>query len=104
MYFFPFHSVFRQPSPPLLNAAVWTLLLFTTVVLASLAPVIAFTLALSPCAGGAGVSIPLQLSAERVCLPEHTVITRSHFDFFLPTLFATLVVGVSTCLLRSLAL
>ncbi|XP_028775754.1 uncharacterized protein LOC114732611 [Neltuma alba] len=103
MYVFRFPSAFRRSSP-LLRAAVWTLLLVATVVLASLAPGIAFTLALSPCAGGAGVEIPLQFPGETVCFPEHAVITRSHLDFFLPTLFATLVVGASTCLLRSLAL
>lgn len=84
---------------------MWTLLLIVTVVLASLAPAIAFTSALTPCDRGGGfLRIPLDFPTEAACFPAHTVITRSHLDFFLPTLFAAFVVAASACLLRSLAL
>ncbi|XP_027930045.1 uncharacterized protein LOC114186202 [Vigna unguiculata] len=114
-----FHSLFRQvvstlPSRRLLNAVTWTLLLIVTVTVASVAPGVAFLLAISPPSsfsskqpcngvGGEFVRIPLDFPTEIVCLPQHAVMSRSDLDFFLPTLFAALVVGASTCLLRSVA-
>ncbi|XP_061352061.1 uncharacterized protein LOC133297031 [Gastrolobium bilobum] len=108
-----FHSFCRRvASTPLLYAATWTVILIITVVLASLAPGVAFVMAVSPSSSpskpcqyhGVGfVRIPLDFPREMVCLPEHAVMNRSHFDFFLPTLFAALVVAASTCLLRSVA-
>ncbi|KAK7272082.1 hypothetical protein RJT34_28468 [Clitoria ternatea] len=92
-----------------LRAVTWTVLLIVTVTLASVAPGLAFVLATSPSSPflksciGDFVGIPLDFPREIVCLPEHVVITTSHLDFFLPTLFAALVVAASTCLLRSLA-
>ncbi|KAH1104662.1 hypothetical protein AAZX31_13G315300 [Glycine max] len=106
-----FHSFFRRvastvPSP-LLNAVTWTLLLIVTVVLVSLATGVAFVLAISPSSSFSkpcnGVRIPLDFPREMVCLPEHAVMSSSRLDFFLPTLFAALVVAASTCLLRSVA-
>ena len=87
---------------------MWTVLLVFTVVLASLAPAMAFMGATSPsslfsqpCKGSEFVRIPVDFPREVVCLPEDTVMIRTRLDFFLPTLFAALVVGASACLLRS---
>ncbi|XP_047179937.1 uncharacterized protein LOC124846670 [Vigna umbellata] len=113
-----FHSFFRQVASTLpsrlLNAVTWTLLLIVTVTVASVAPGVTFLLAISPPSsfsskqpcngvGGQFVRIPLDFPTEIVCLPQHAVMSRSNLDFFLPTLFAALVVVVSTCLLRSVA-
>jgi hypothetical protein len=96
-----FHSFFRQ----LPYATKWTVLLIVTAVLASLAPGVAFMFAVSQssklCQHHESVRIPFDSPTEMVCLPEYAVVSTSHFDFFLPTLFAALVVSVSTCLLRS---
>ncbi|KAJ1376590.1 hypothetical protein SESBI_49790 [Sesbania bispinosa] len=108
-----FHSFFRRVASTLLYAATWTVLLIVTAALASLAPAVAFMLAVSPSSSfskpcqhhgdGDFVRIPFDFPREMVCLPEHAVMSRSHLDFFLPTLFAALVVGASTCLLRFVA-
>ncbi|KAJ7947685.1 putative Forkhead box protein G1 [Quillaja saponaria] len=95
----------------LLYAAIWTVLLTLTVALASLAPGMAFVSAVSPsssflksCDVGIGfVWIPLDLPRDKVCLPNHMVTGNSDMDFFLPALFAALVVGASVCVLRSMA-
>ena len=98
-----------HPSP-LLYASTWTALLIVTAVLASLAPMLAFMLAISqpshfsnPNHGGGFMRIPLDFPGEMVHLPQQVVTTRSHIDFFLPTLFAALVVGASACFLRAVA-
>ncbi|RDY03734.1 hypothetical protein CR513_12648, partial [Mucuna pruriens] len=103
----------QLPSTSFLNAVTWTVFLMFTVVLVSLASGVAFLLAVSPSSSfskpcqhhGVGhfVRVPLDFPREMVCLPERAVMSRSHFDFFLPTLFAALVVGASTCLLRLVA-
>ncbi|XP_004487246.1 uncharacterized protein [Cicer arietinum] len=104
-----FHSIFRRVGSTLPYATTWTVLLIVTVVLVSLAPSLAFMFAVSqfsssskPCHRHQFVRIPFDSPTEMVCLPEHAVVSSSHFDFFLPTLFAALVVSASTCLLRSL--
>ena len=100
-----FPSCFRQVGSTLPYATIWTVLLIITAVLASLAPGVAFMFAVSqsskPCHHHEFVRIPFDSPTEMVCLPEHAVVSTSHFDFFLPTLFAALVVFTSTCLLRS---
>ncbi|KAK6646037.1 hypothetical protein PHAVU_L003643 [Phaseolus vulgaris] len=108
-----FHTFFRQAvSTRLLNAVTWALLLIVTVTVASVAPGVTFLLAISPpssfsskpCNGvGEFVRIPLDFPTAIACLPQHAVMSRTNLDFFLPTLFAALVVGASTCLLRSVA-
>lgn len=112
-----FHSLLRRVAStlpfPLLYAATWMVLLIVAAVLASMAPAVAFMFAASPFSsfsepcqhyhgggGGEFVRIPLDSPREMVCLPENAVMSRSHLDFFLPTLFAALVVAASTCLLR----
>ncbi|KAK7257791.1 hypothetical protein RIF29_32023 [Crotalaria pallida] len=112
-----FRLVASKLSSPLLYATWWTVLLIVTAVIATLAPMLAFTLAISqppsfssyPChhhggvAGGFFVRIPLDFPREMVYLPQQAVVTRSHIDFFLPTLFAALVVGASASLLRAVS-
>ncbi|KAK7324994.1 hypothetical protein VNO77_28999 [Canavalia gladiata] len=113
-----FHSVFQRVALtlrlPLLYAVTWTVQLVVTVTLVSLAPGMAFVMATSPSSpfsklcehhavGETFVRIPLDFPREIVCLPERAVMNSSHLDFFLPALFAALVVAASTCLLRSLA-
>ncbi|KAE8664996.1 UNC93-like protein 3-like [Hibiscus syriacus] len=50
-----------------------------------------------PCKDSSG------LSQRQNCLPAH-MLKRSKVDFFVPTVFAGLVVAASACVLRSLAL
>ncbi|CAK8536116.1 unnamed protein product [Lathyrus sativus] len=105
-----FHSIFQRLGSTLPYATTWTVLLILTAVLASLAPGVAFMFAVSqfssslsskPCHHHEFVRIPFDSPTEMVCLPEHAVVSTSQFDFFLPTLFAALVVSASTFLLRS---
>ena len=78
--------------------------------IASFAPEMAFVSAVSPsssfsrsCKTEGLVKIPLDFPREKVCLPAHMV-KRSKMDFFVPTLFAGLVVAGSACVVRSLGL
>ncbi|XVF68718.1 hypothetical protein PTKIN_Ptkin11bG0024100 [Pterospermum kingtungense] len=116
MFFSSLNSVFRQFMarwPQLLRAFTWTALLALTVSIASFAPEMAFVSAVAPssssslsrsCKSTLGlVKIPLDLPGEKVCLPAHMV-KRSNIDFFVPTLFTSLVVAASAFLVRSLGL
>ncbi|XP_058748351.1 uncharacterized protein LOC131621324 [Vicia villosa] len=100
-----FHSIFQRLGSTLPYATTWTVLLILTAVLASLAPGVAFMFAVSqfskPCKHHEFVRIPFDSPTEMVCLPGRVVVSASQFDFFLPTLFAALVVSASTLLLRS---
>ncbi|XP_040992974.1 uncharacterized protein LOC121239734 [Juglans microcarpa x Juglans regia] len=108
-----FHTLFHQVTsrwPLLLCAATWTVLLTLTVAVASFAPEIAFVSAISPsssfsksCHEDGFVRIPLDNPMEVMCFPAHLV-RRSKLDFFLPTVFAALVVACSACMVRSLGL
>ncbi|KAL1361733.1 hypothetical protein HN51_010059 [Arachis hypogaea] len=91
----------RRVVSTLLYASKWMILLIATVVLASLPPTLAFMLAISQ--SSHFVTIPLDFPRDMVHLPQQAVTTSFHIDFFLPTLFAALVVAASTCFLRALA-
>lgn len=79
--------------------------------MALFAPEIAFVLAISPfsswfsgkCNGIGLVRLPIDFPREVVCLPAHMA-RRSELDFFVPTLFAALVVAASACVICSLGL
>ncbi|EOY34110.1 hypothetical protein SCA6_010152 [Theobroma cacao] len=112
--FFPYlNSIFRQVMarwPQLLRALTWTVLLTLMVSLASFPPEMAFASAVSPsssfsqsCQAEGLVRIPLDFPTVKVCLPAHMV-KRSKADFFVPTVFAGLVVAGSACVVRSLGL
>ncbi|XP_024032275.1 uncharacterized protein LOC112094822 [Morus notabilis] len=92
----------------LLHAAAWTVLLTLTVAVASFSAEIAFVTAISPsfsksCNAKGFVRIPLNDPMEVLCFPAHMV-RRSKLDFFVPTVFAALVVAGSACVVRSFAL
>ncbi|CAB4312922.1 unnamed protein product [Prunus armeniaca] len=108
-----FHSLLRALTsrwPVFLYAATWTLFLTVTVAVASFSPEIAFVTAISPsspfsksCAGEGFVRIPLDYPREAMCFPANMV-RRSNLDFFVPTVFAALIVAGSAFVVRSLAL
>ncbi|XP_062017282.1 uncharacterized protein LOC133733650 [Rosa rugosa] len=108
-----FHSILRAMAsrwPLVLYAATWTLFLTMTVAMAAFSPEMAFVTAISPssafsksCAGEGFVRIPLEYPREAMCFPAHMV-RRSGLDFFVPTVFAALVVAGSALVVRSLAL
>ncbi|XVF20101.1 hypothetical protein REPUB_Repub11eG0169100 [Reevesia pubescens] len=94
----------------LLHALAWTILLTLMVSIASFAPEMAFVSAVSPgssfsrsCKTEGLVRIPLDFPSDKVCLPAHMV-KRSKVDFFVPTVFAGLVVVGSACVVRSLGM
>ncbi|PON51444.1 forkhead box protein G [Trema orientale] len=94
----------------LLYATTWTVLLTVTVAVASFAPEIAFVTAISPsssfsksCNSKGLVRIPLSDPVDVLCFPAHMV-KRSRIDFFVPTVFAALVVAGSACVVRSFGL
>ncbi|GMI88933.1 hypothetical protein like AT2G37530 [Hibiscus trionum] len=94
----------------LIQAITWTTLLTLMVSIASFVPEMAFVSAVSPsssfsrsCNAEGLVRIPLDFPREKLCLPAYTV-KRSNVDFFVPTVFAGLVVAVSACVVRSLGL
>ncbi|MBA0704033.1 hypothetical protein Golax_016321 [Gossypium laxum] len=96
--------------PQLLRALTWTVVLTLMVSIASFVPEMAFVSAVSPsssfsrsCNSEGFVRIPLDFPREKLCLPAHTV-KRSKIDFFVPTIFAALVVAASACVVRSLGL
>ncbi|KAG6570723.1 hypothetical protein SDJN03_29638, partial [Cucurbita argyrosperma subsp. sororia] len=97
--------------PPLcLTAAKWTALLTLTAAVASFAPVFMFTNATSlsssfskSCGRDGYIRIPLDLPGDVLCVPAKMV-NRSNLDFFVPTVFAALGVGVSACFVRSVGL
>ncbi|KAL4285088.1 hypothetical protein GQ457_16G010740 [Hibiscus cannabinus] len=96
--------------PQLLHALTWTALLASMVSIASFSSEMAFVSAISPpssfsksCNVEGLVRIPLDFPREKICLPAHMV-KRSKVDFFVPTVFAGLVVAGSACVVRSLAL
>ncbi|XP_059664432.1 uncharacterized protein LOC132310259 [Cornus florida] len=108
------HSIFQRLSavrPPLLYAAIWTVLLMAMVAVASFATEISFVSAVSPSssfsrscnAGGLFIRIPMDVPGEMLCVPAKLV-KRSVFDFLVPTIFAATVVAGSVCVLRSLCL
>ncbi|GMN24288.1 hypothetical protein TIFTF001_000504 [Ficus carica] len=93
-----------------LLAAAWTVLLTVSVAVASFSPEIAFVKAISQtssfsksCGAKGFVRIPLNDPMEVLCFPAHMV-RRSKLDFFVPTVFAALVVGGSACVVRSFGL
>ncbi|KAJ4903185.1 Uncharacterized protein Rs2_17136 [Raphanus sativus] len=100
----PFLRKISAPWPILVQAATWTVLLMLTVGFASFAPEMAFVSKLSsssvPCAGDGLVRIPIDLPGEMVCVPSETV-KRSPYDFFVPTIFAGVMVVASVSLIRS---
>ncbi|XVF05551.1 hypothetical protein REPUB_Repub05bG0181800 [Reevesia pubescens] len=113
MFFPSLNSIFRQVMvrwPQFLRALTWTVLLSLMVSIASFAPEMSFVSAISPsssfsqsCKTEGLVRVPLDFPWEKVCLPAHMV-KRSNVDFFVPTVFAGLVVAGSACLVRSLGL
>ncbi|XVE59222.1 hypothetical protein DITRI_Ditri05aG0028300 [Diplodiscus trichospermus] len=113
MSFPSLNTIFRQVIalwPQFLHALTWTLLLTLTVCISSFASEMAFVSAVSPsssfsrsCKAEGLVRIPLDFPSEKVCLPGH-MMRRSKVDFFVPTVFAGLVVAGSACVVRSLGL
>ncbi|GLT37268.1 hypothetical protein SLA2020_115980 [Shorea laevis] len=110
MFFHYLHSIFRRygRSPSLLQAATWTVMLTSVVAMASFAPEMAFVSVVSPsswlsrtCNADGFVRVPLDFPRESVCLPANAV-KRSNLDFFVPTIFAGLIVAGSACVVRSL--
>ncbi|KAF8395092.1 hypothetical protein HHK36_019032 [Tetracentron sinense] len=95
--------------PLLLYALTWTVLLMVTVAVASFSPEIAFVSAISPssfsraCQYDGFVRIPLDGPGEMFCLPAH-LFRRSTMDYFVPPVFAALVVAGSAFLVRALCL
>ncbi|MBA0735694.1 hypothetical protein Gogos_019516 [Gossypium gossypioides] len=96
--------------PQILHALTWTALLASVVSIASFASEMAFVSAISPtspfsksCNVEGLVRIPLDFQRDKICLPAHLV-KRSKVDFFVPTVFAGLVVAGSACVVRSLGL
>ncbi|XP_031742493.1 uncharacterized protein LOC105435838 [Cucumis sativus] len=92
------------------SAAKWTALLTLTAAVTSFAPEFIFTNATSlhssfsrSCGRDGYIRIPLDLPGDVLCLPANMV-NWSSFDFFVPTVFAALGVGVSACFVRSLGL
>ncbi|KAL5764293.1 hypothetical protein ACOSP7_016648 [Xanthoceras sorbifolium] len=113
MSFPSLQSIFRRVMmhrPILLNAAIWTVLLTLTVAVASFAPEFAFVSTISPsssssrfCYTSGFVRVPLDFPRESACLPSHMV-KRSKLDFFVPTVFAGLIVTGSAFVVRSMCL
>ncbi|XP_022755742.1 uncharacterized protein LOC111303615 [Durio zibethinus] len=113
MSFPSLNSIFRQVIaqwPRFLYALTWTVLLTLMVSILSFAPEMAFVSAVSPsslfsrsCKAEGLVRIPLDFPREKACLPAHMV-KRSKVDFFVPTVFAGLIVAASACVVRSLGL
>ncbi|GMI97083.1 hypothetical protein like AT1G07795 [Hibiscus trionum] len=104
------HRKIMSRWPQLLQAITWTALLASMVSIASFSSEVAFVSAISPsssfsrsCNVEGLVRIPLDFPREKICLPAHMV-KRSKVDFFVPTVFAGLVVAGSACVVRSLAL
>ncbi|KAL6200138.1 hypothetical protein ACLB2K_029920 [Fragaria x ananassa] len=108
-----FHSIFRAMAfrgALFLYAATWTLLLAVTVAVAAFSPEITFVTAISPssafsksCVGEGFVRVPMEHPREAMCFSAHMV-RRSGLDFFVPTVYAALVVAGSALVVRSLAL
>ncbi|KAM1040203.1 hypothetical protein ACFX13_030161 [Malus domestica] len=108
-----FHPILQAAAsrwPVFLYMTTWTLLLSVTVALASFSPEIAFLTAISPfsplaksCTGEGFVRLPLDYPRESMCFPAH-MIQRSSLDFFVPTVFAALIVAGSVLVVRSLGL
>lgn len=101
---------FSLDPPHCRTAAKWTALLTLTAAVASFAPEFIFTNATSlhssfskSCRRDGYIRIPLDLPGDVLCLPAGMV-NRSSLDFFVPTVFAALGVGVSACFVRSLEL
>ncbi|XP_010253832.1 PREDICTED: uncharacterized protein LOC104594976 [Nelumbo nucifera] len=111
---FVVQSILRQMTtrrPLLLYTTAWTVTLAVTVVLASFSPEIAFVSAISPssrfsraCKSEQGtVRVPLDVPGEVLCLPAH-FFKRSKIDFFVPPIFAAVVVASSACVVRAMGL
>ncbi|KAA0061944.1 forkhead box protein G1 [Cucumis melo var. makuwa] len=101
---------FSLDPPHCRTAAKWTALLTLTAAVASFAPEFIFANATSlhssfsrSCRRDGYIRIPLDLPGDVLCLPANMV-NRSSLDFFVPTVFAALGVGVSACFVRSLGL
>ena len=113
MFFPSLNSILGQVMtqwPQSFNALKWIVLLMLMVSIASFVPEMAFVSAVSPsssfsrsCEAEGLVRIPLDFPREKVCLPAHMV-KRSKVDFFVPTVFAGLLVAASACVVRSLGL
>ncbi|XP_019199130.1 PREDICTED: uncharacterized protein LOC109192876 [Ipomoea nil] len=94
---------FSRAWPLLVYAAVWTLLLLITVGVASSLAQLAYVSALSPssppCNAGF-VRVPLDVPAEKFCLPVG-LMKRSEWDLLVPVVFAALLVSTSAYMIRS---
>ncbi|KAF5175905.1 forkhead box protein G1 [Thalictrum thalictroides] len=110
-YFIP--SICRQISidrPILLYTAIWTFMLMVTVALASFSPEYIFVRMISPsssfsqaCKTVGYVRIPLDLPGEVFCFPAN-FFRKSSADFFVPSVFAALIVAGSACVVRAIGL
>ncbi|XP_010457986.1 PREDICTED: uncharacterized protein LOC104739362 [Camelina sativa] len=98
----PFLRSVSDRWPVIAQAATWTVLLMFTVAVASFAPEMAFVSTVSSsCGGGDGfVKIPVDFAGESVCVPS-SMVKRSRFDLFVPSIFAAVMVTASACLIRS---
>ncbi|KAI3834811.1 hypothetical protein MKX03_006714 [Papaver bracteatum] len=105
---------FTSNHPLLIYALVWTVLLTITVAISSLSPEIAFMTAISPsssfstqqqhnqasCKIEEGyIRVPIDNTGEVICLPAHFFV-KSRMDYFLPPIFAAVVVDGSVLLSR----
>ncbi|KAF9599077.1 hypothetical protein IFM89_033684 [Coptis chinensis] len=89
---------------------MWSVMLTVTVAFASFSPEIAFVNAVSPsssfsqmCKIDGYVRVPLDLPGEVLCFPAQ-LLKRSSIDFFVPTVFAALIVAGSACVVRAVGL
>lgn len=98
-------------SPLLVYTVTWTALLTATVAMASFSPEIAFVWAVSPSSpfsrrcGEGKMRVPLEgPPGEVVCMPAQLFGRSRAVDFFVPPLFAALVVAGSAALVRAVGL
>ncbi|PIA53031.1 hypothetical protein AQUCO_01000714v1 [Aquilegia coerulea] len=106
-------SILRQINnryPILIYAVTWTVLLTVTVAVASFCPEIAFVSAISQfssfsqgCEGDNLIRVPLDGPGEKICLPAQFFVA-SKLDYFVPPVFAAIVVAGSAFVVRTMGL
>ncbi|KAF6137741.1 hypothetical protein GIB67_040449 [Kingdonia uniflora] len=96
--------------PLVLYAVTWTILLTVTVGFASFSPEFAFVSAISHSSSFAReceyidvIRVPLDLPGELFCLPAW-MFRKSNLDYFVPPIFAAVVVAGSAIVVSALGL
>lgn len=103
-------SILLRRRPLIAYTATWTALLTVTVAAASFTPELAFVWAVSPGSafsrcGEGQVRVPLEGPVgDVVCVPAQLFGRSKAVDFFVPPLFAALVVAGSAGLVRAVGL